>query len=309
MRRLLHAGRIGVAALTLAAAQHARGADDAAVLPHVDSGRIERLANVSSKFVDARNVDVWLPDECAGGRRCPVLYLEDGQMLFDAARTWNHQSWHIDRALAQLAAAKRAPAAIAVAVWNNGRYRWSEYFPRKILERMPEPERSEYLASMLQGQVRSDAYLKFLVEELKPRIDARFPTLPDRSHTFAAGSSMGAVISVYAMNEYPQVFGGAAGLSVHWAGRLEPNVDIPLATFEYLRANLADPAGHRLYLDHGTSGLDAWYGPYQLFIDEIITARGYDAANFSSRVFEGAAHTEDDWARRVEIPLEFLLSP
>ena len=297
------------AALTLAAATQARGADPVPPLPHVDSGRIERLANVVSRYVDSRTVDVWVPDACGTERRCPVIYLQDGQMVFDEAQTWNHQSWHVDRALAQLAAAQKTPPAIAVAIWNNGRYRWSEYFPQKILERMAEPKRSEFLASMLQGKAQSNAYLKFMVEELKPRIDARFPTLPGRPHTFVAGSSMGAVISVYAMNEYPQVFGGAAGLSVHWAGKLEPNVEIPLATFEYLQARLAEPAGHRLYLDHGTVGLDAWYAPYQLFVDEIVKARGYTAANFSTRVFDGAGHSEADWAKRVEIPLEFLLAP
>ena len=300
-------GALIAAALALAVSVPARSAEDAP-LPRVESGRIERLANVASKHVDARNVDVWQPDACSAERRCAVLYMEDGQMVFDAAQAWNHQSWQVDRALTKLAATRQTPPAIVVAIWNDGLYRWSEYFPQKIFERMTEPARSAFLASMLHDRPLSDAYLKFIVEELKPRIDAQFPTLPDRAHTVAVGSSMGAVISVYALNEYPQIFGGAAGLSVHWAGKLEPNVEIPLATFEYLQAQLADPAGHRLYLDHGTAGLDAWYAPYELFIDEIIRAHGYTAANFSSRVFEGAGHSEADWARRVEIPLEFLLA-
>jgi enterochelin esterase-like enzyme len=285
----------------------AEPADDA--LPKVDAGRVVRLADVASRHVDARNVDVWLPPECAGEKRCPVVYLQDGQMLFDEARTWNHQSWHIDRALTRLADAHAIPPTIAVAIWNDGRYRWSEYFPQKILERVAEPARSAFLASMLQARPQSDAYLKFVVGELKPLIDARFATLPDRAHTFIAGSSMGAVIAVYAMSEYPQVFGGAAGLSVHWAGKLEPNVEIPLATFEYLQAHLAPPQGHRLYMDHGTATIDAWYAPYQLFVDEIARAAGYTEKNFQTRVFEGAAHEEVAWANRVAIPLEFLLAP
>jgi len=60
---------------------------------------------------------------------------------------------------------------------------------------------------------------------------------------------------------------------------------------------------------HGTTGLDAWYAPYQLFIDQIVLARGYMPQNFASRVFDGAGHSEDDWGRRVAIPLEFLLGP
>jgi enterochelin esterase-like enzyme len=121
------------------------------------------------------------------------------------------------------------------------------------------------------------------------------------------GSSMGGLISVYAMNEYPQVFGGAAGLSTHWVGSFEANAALPLAAFNYLQRHLADPATHRLYLDHGTTELDALYAPYQAFIDQIVRDRGYSAANSVSRVFEGAGHNEKAWAARLEIPLLFLM--
>lgn len=309
LTRLVVLGLIAGAVLLLPAAPACKAADAAAPTPEVASGRIERIESLASRHVDARPVDVWIPGGCDATHRCPVIYMQDGQMLFDDALTWNHQSWHLDRALSALIAARRIPPTIVVAVWNNGKYRWSEYFPQKILEAMVEPARSEFTAGLLQGRPLADAYLQFLVRELKPGIDERFPTLTDRAHTFVAGSSMGAVISVYALNEFPQVFGGAAGLSVHWAGKLEANVEIPLATFNYLQAHLAEPGGHRLYLDHGTTGLDAWYAPYQLFIDQIVAARGYTRENFASRVFEGAGHAEDDWGRRVAIPLEFLLGP
>jgi len=302
-------GRLFAASAALLWALPACGAADAAPIPKVASGRIERIDGLASRHVDARPVDVWIPGGCDTDQRCPVIYMQDGQMLFDDALTWNRQSWHLDRAMSALIAARRIPPTIVVAIWNDGKYRWSEYFPQKILEAMAEPARSEFTAGLLQGRQLSDAYLQFLVGELKPHIDERYPTLADRAHTFVAGSSMGAVISVYALNEFPDVFGGAAGLSVHWAGKLEANVEIPLATFTYLLGHLAEPGGHRLYLDHGTTGLDAWYAPYQLFIDQIVLARGYMPQNFASRVFDGAGHSEDDWGRRVAIPLEFLLGP
>jgi len=229
-------------------------------------------------------------------------------MLFDPAATWNHQAWRIDATLGKLVRDRAVAPTMIVAIWNDGRYRWSEYFPQKILARMAAPARRSFEHDLLQDRPLSDAYLEFVVGELKPYIDAHYPTLPDRAHTFIAGSSMGAVISVYALDEYPQVFAGAAALSAHWAGRLEPNVAIPLATFEYLDAELAPPAGHRLYIDHGTAGLDAWYAPYQLFIDQIVRAHGYTDANFQSRVFPGASHDEKSWAARAAIPLEFLLA-
>src|SRR5262249_36936828 len=139
--------------------------------------------------------------------------------------------------------------------------------------------------------------------------DSHYPTLTGPADTFVGGSSMGAIISIYAICEYPRVFGGAAGLSVHWTGTMRPNADLPLAVFNYLHANLAPPQGHRLYMDHGTATIDAWYAPYQLFVDEIVHAAGYTEKNFQTRVFEGAAHEESAWAKRVALPLEFLLAP
>ena len=276
-------------------------------LPHVEMGRVERLANFASRFVDARNVDVWLPPGYDKRRRYDVLYMQDGQGVFDPAITWNKQAWRLDAALGRLIAEHKVAPVIVVAIWNNGKYRFSEYFPQKFLAHLDAPVRDKFVADTLQNEPRSDAYLKFIVEELKPYIDAHYATLPMREHTFLMGSSMGGMISVYAMNEYPQIFGGAAALSIHWAGKLEPNYEIPLAAFNYLHAHLASPLGHRLYMDHGTAGLDAWYAPYQLFIDQIVAGHGYGTDNWQSRVFEGATHAETDWGSRVAIPLEFLL--
>jgi hypothetical protein len=61
-------------------------------------------------------------------------------------------------------------------------------------------------------------------------------------------------------------------------------------------------------MDHGTTGLDAIYGPHQTFIDEIVRERGYREAQWQSRVFEGTGHNEADWSARLDIPLRFLLS-
>jgi hypothetical protein len=87
----------------------------------------------------------------------------------------------------------------------------------------------------------------------------------------------------------------------------QQNAALPLAAFNYLRASLAGPESHRLYMDHGTIELDALYGVHQAFVDEIVRQRGYSADNWMSRVFEGAGHNERDWAARLEIPLLFLI--
>jgi enterochelin esterase-like enzyme len=278
-------------------------------LPEVAVGRIERLPAIDSAFVEARHVDVWLPPGYSPDKRYDVLYMHDGQMLFDAGKSWNHQAWDVHLALDRLLRAGRIPDTLVVGIWNGDKLRHSEYYPEKFLPFVPEPLRQTFIDKALQGRPRADAYLRYLVQELKPAIDARYSTRPGREHTFIMGSSMGGLISVYALSEYPQVFGGAACLSTHWVGSFEPNAALPLAAFNYLQARLPDPATHRLYMDHGTTELDALYAPYQVFIDQIARDRGYTAANSQSRVFEGTGHNERAWAARLDEVLPFLLGP
>ena len=284
-----------------------QGSQEPSVLPSVAQGRIERLANMPSRFVDARHVDVWLPEGYTPAQRYQVLYMHDGQMLFDANTTWNKQAWGVDRTLSRLMQEGRIAPTIVVGIWNNGKFRHSEYFPQKHLEFMPVAERAAFTQAALQGKARADDYLRFLVQELKPTIDQKYATRPEAASTFIMGSSMGGLISVYAMNEYPQVFGGAAGLSTHWVGKHQANASIPLAAYNYLSKNLADPQNHRLYQDHGTTELDALYAPYQIFINELVRDRGYTNANYLSKVFEGTGHNETAWAARLDVPLLFLM--
>jgi enterochelin esterase-like enzyme len=277
-------------------------------LPQVTVGRIERLAAFASKFVDARHVDVWLPAGYSPTQRHAVVYMHDGQMLFDPAITWNQQAWGVAETVQRLIDTGRIPPTLVVGVWNNGKFRHSEYFPQKFLPLMPEAARAQMVSQGLQGKPQSDAYLRFLVEELKPAIDAKYATRADAAGTVLMGSSMGGLISVYGMNEYPAVFGGAAGLSTHWVGGHKPNAAVPLAAFNYLRLKLADAASHRLYQDHGTTELDAIYGPYQVVVNDLAREGGYvDGVSFETRVFEGTGHNERAWAARLEVPLVFLL--
>jgi enterochelin esterase-like enzyme len=276
-------------------------------IPKVSSGTIERLENFKSQFVAPRHVDVWLPDGYDEGVQHNVLYMHDGQMLFDAQTTWNKQAWEVDVTLARLIHQEKVPPTIVVGIWNIDKHRRAEYFPEKQLTYMSAERRAEMVDIVLQGKPQADAYLHFLVHELKPVIDGKYATYADAAHTFVMGSSRGGAISVYAMNEYPQVFGGAAGLSTHWIGSHTRNAAIPLGAFDYLRDRLATPKDHRLYQDHGTVELDALYAPYQVFIDQLVKDQGYTDANYLSLVFEGAGHNEQAWASRLEVPMVFLM--
>jgi pimeloyl-ACP methyl ester carboxylesterase len=274
--------------------------------PVVSSGRIVRLSDVPSTFVDRRNVDVWLPDGYTSAKRYRVIYMNDGQALFDGRYSLSHQAWVVADTAARLIRNGKLDDVIVVGIWNNGKYRHSEYFPQKALAYLPDAARSAFVDGQLAGAPRADAYLRFIVEELKPLIDGRFATLPDRDHTLIMGSSMGAMISLYAISEYPQVFGAAGCLSTHWLGGFDDSAVIPLATFDYLRDRIPDPATHRIYMDHGTLGLDAHYAVHQQFFDLMMRDRGYTDLNYSSRVFPGAGHDEGFWAARLDVPLIFL---
>ncbi len=283
--------------------------------PNVTVGIIQRIDAFPSKFIDPRPVDVWLPAGYSPARRYAVLYMQDGQMLFDADKTWNKSAWNVHEALSKLIQAGKVRDTIVVGIPNNGKYRYSEYYPEKMLAMAPQARSDDYRRRAQWGFALADAYLKFVVEELKPTIDEHFATLSDRANTFVMGSSMGGLISLYTLCEYPQVFGGAAGLSTHWVGHpgawgypnKVQNASLPLAAFSYLQAHLPRPGGHRLYLDHGSIGLDSLYGVHQEFVDQLVKDHGYSARDFSSQVFEGAGHSEADWAARVHIALLHLL--
>ena len=284
--------------------------------PTVSVGRIERLDHFPSRFVQARPIDVWLPSDYSPQKRYAVLYMHDGQGLFDAELTWNKQAWNVHLALSRLMQDGKVQDTIVVGIPNGGRHRYSEYYPDKYLALAPPDVRADYVHRAQADKPLADAYLRFIVEELKPAIDQRYATLREPAGTFIMGSSMGGMVSIYALCEYPQVFGGAAALSTHWVGRPSSwgtpdrlqNASLPSAAFKYLQGHLPKANTRRLYMDHGTTGLDAIYGIHQARVDEIGREMGYDAAHWQSRIFAGAGHTEADWSARVEIPLAFLLA-
>jgi predicted alpha/beta superfamily hydrolase len=287
-----------------------------AQLPQVASGTLERFENFPSQYVSSRNVEVWLPEGYSARKKYAVLYMHDGQMLFDSTITWNSQEWQVDEVMSQLLREERIRGCIVVGIWNSGQGRHADYFPQKPFEQLLAAAKdSIYAAGRANGyavfgdyEVQSDNYLKFIVSELKPFIDQRYATRRGRKGTFIMGSSMGGLISMYAICEYPRVFGGAACLSTHWPGIFtKEDNPIPGAFLDYLKAHLPSPKQHKLYFDHGTLNLDAWYAPYDQQAGDILRAGGYSAQNGQVREFPGEDHSERSWAKRLHIPLEFLL--
>jgi predicted alpha/beta superfamily hydrolase len=298
-----------------AAAQSAPAAVEPQPLAQPGTGRIERLEKFASRHVAARHIDVWLPADFSKAKRYQVLYMHDGQNLFDGNLNWTKKAWRADMAVERLVKAGHIADTIIVGIWNDGVERYAEYFPEKVLAFAPEAARREYVDEASNGRAKADAYLRFIVEELKPAIDKKYPTHPGRESTFIVGSSMGGMISIYAICEYPQVFGGAAGLSTHWVGKPTAwgrervrNAVLPLAAMNYLSQKLPDPATHRLYSDRGDDWLDSLYAPAHRLLVEVLRDRGYAAAGAMTAVFDGTGHSEGDWSERLDVPLRFIMS-
>ncbi len=265
-------------------------------------------AQFTSRFVAPRDIDVWLPPgyEENPETRYPVIYMHDGQMLFDPANCWNKQAWEVDSVMTRLIDKGRVEPAIIVGIWSTHK-RFLEYMPYRPLQKMTAEEQTDFY-KIEHGRPLSDYYLSFIVSDLKPFIDTTYRVKTDRDNTYIIGSSMGALISAYAISLYPNIFGGAGCVSTHWPGHVDAETDVSAFLVDYFSENLPPAGDHKIYFDHGTKGLDARYEVPQNRMDEQMKAKGYvQGKDWMTRKFKGHDHNEVFWRQRVAVPLEFFL--
>lgn len=275
------------------------------------AGKLVRIDSFPSKFITPRPVDIWLPENYSKDKKYSVLYMHDGQMLFDSTTTWNKQEWKVDEWASQLMNEKKVKEFIVVAIHNIPQIRWQDLFPEKAFEFMEATAKDSLkdISGRTNFKLNGDNYLKFITEELKPNIDSNYSVYTDKEHTFVMGSSMGGLMSMYAISEYPDVFGGAGCISTHWPGAM-PKEDNPFpdAIFGYMKENLPVAGIHKLYFDYGNKTLDQHYPQYASRVDDILKAKGYTDENSKNLFFEGTDHSENSWNSRLDIPLLFLMN-
>ena len=284
--------------------------------PKVTAGKLDFYPAFESKsgLVTPRNVYVWVPDDYTKNKEYAVMYMSDGQNLFDPEKMFNHQAWEVDDVFSALLEEGKIQDCIVVGVANVGRTRMQEYFPEDVFDRYsPELKAFAKTMRMGEGELLGNNYMRFLVEEVKPFIDKTYSTKKDREHTFHMGSSMGGLLSSYAVTKYPEVFGGAGCLSTHSILYLanseaaRASVDAAnLGYVDYLRENLK-PNSCKVYMDRGDQTLDAQYPKYQDRLDKMFKEAGWDDAHYLSKVYPGHAHEEKAWAARLAVPVLFLL--
>jgi predicted alpha/beta superfamily hydrolase len=268
------------------------------------SGTFQVYDPFQSDHVADRRVDVWLPPGYreSAGRRYPVIYAHDGQNLFDEATAFVGVDWGIDEAIIRLMSEDVRYGAIVVGIWNTSA-RIQEFMPQKPLQ-LPNNDRiRRRFSERYGGEPISDAYLKFIVDELKPVVDRDFQTEPGPDSTLVLGSSMGGLVSLYGICEYPDVFGTAVCMSTSWTVGGKP-------TLAFLRSGIPAPGKHVIYFDHGNEAQIGAYEKLQHAVDVLFATSGYRRdVDFMSLRFDGADHSEVAWRDRVEVPLRFALRP
>lgn len=291
------------------------------VLPNVP-GSFVVVDAFPSAHVAARKITIWLPPGYQeSAEQYSVLYMHDGQNLFDTSTAMGGQTWGVAEHLARLQQAGKVRKTIVVGVANSP-LRWREYAPAAAINTLSPALREVISRASGEGLAEplADQYLQFLVAELKPFIDTNFRTRTGRLETFIMGSSMGGLVSLYALTSYPDVFGGAGCVSTHWPVSTNPAIlsipgdlraaEIATSYFSWLQKHLPEAGQHKVYFDHGTINLDALYAPLQMRVDGLMTQKGYRLnENWMTQVYVGGDHNEKAWRERLEIPLKFLLRP
>jgi len=229
---------------------------------------------------------IWLylpPGYATSRRRYPVLYMQDGQNLFDAATSFAGE-WGIDETLDSLHALG-APEAIVVGIDNGQRQRMDEYSP---------------WPNARYGGGKGDAYVDFLVSTLKPYIDSHYRTLPDRLHTGVAGSSMGGLISLYAALKHPDVFGRVGAFSPSlW---FSPSI--------YAAARRAHPEpGTRIAIVMGAQEGDTperYVRDVHHMVDTLTAAGFTNGGEVQATIRSEGTHSERFWRREFPMVYRWL---
>lgn len=268
------------------------------------------IHTIKSKTLGDRTIRVYMPSDYElGGGPYDVLYMQDGQMLFDSKITWNHQEWGVDEAMDTLIALGRIRPTMVVGIDAAGTAsdtkRIAEYCPSDVANLIADGH------AMYSGMItpKGNEYLQFVVDEVKPFIEMTYPqAYKEREHTWIMGSSCGGLISSYAVNKYPDVFAGAACMSTHSTLSVDATFDMEVVKGYVQYLTKTRPVNtYKIYFDRGDKTLDANYADTQEFVNGGYTGDGWCEPSFRYEFFPGAAHDEKSWRARLDVPLVFLL--
>ncbi len=214
-------------------------------------------------------------------RRYPVLYLQDGQNIFDATTSFSGE-WKVDETLTELEQAGDS-GVIVVAIDHGGSDRIDEY---------------SIWVNDQYGGGDGEAYLEFVVQTIKPHIDSSFRTLPDRGHTAIMGSSMGGLMALSGLLKYPEIFSRA--------GVFSPSLWFSDSIY-HLASNAVYLPDSRVYFLAGGQE-PASVAQNCLRMADSLLVIGYLPAEIQTRVLSDGAHSEWFWEREFGDAYQFLFA-
>lgn len=299
-----------LAAAGLAAVAPFVAANAAAPTPTPALGRLITLP-IASALVAPRSIFVWLPEGYDENPWAyPVLYAPGGEALFADAPGGSVDAPGIDEHVAGLAFAGEIRVPIIVAI-GRGEQHVREFLPAAPVAMMPPSLRGD-VERQAGGPLLSDRYVRFLASELKPMIDRHFRTLPGAADTAILGSGLAGLTSLYALMEYPLVFGAAGCLSERQCpGDLAPASGVAtmeLAMSRYLKRALPGAGTHRLYVDFGDVAHDQAKSMFHKALDGVAHTKGYvEGFDLISATRESAEENEMQRIDRTDTALTMLL--
>ena len=248
---------------------------------------------------DGRIVDYWLPKEPA----THLLIAHDGQNVFDG-RTSTHrgQTWKMAQSANRVSKELGIVPPAIIGVWHSSTKenpwgRGKDLVPEKYFRDGISVAKDVSVPSDHPDFLHGDTYLRSIFEEYVPAIA---PAISP-SHTAMIGSSMGGLATLYAVAQLPDKFTTALALSTHW----------PFGGNELVERTIKElpsPSTHKIWMSHGTKGLDSAYAPFQHLADKLMAERGYLPHNFVSKVYEHSGHNERSWAKYLDQPIRFWLN-
>ena len=255
-------------------------------------GEVKRV-----RFED-RTVDYWLPKEPA----THLLIAHDGQNVFDGTTsTRRYQTWQMAQSALRVSRELGITPPAIIGVWHsqseeNPWGRGKDLTPARYFREGLEVHK-DFADILVADKLESDQYLATIFNDIVPAIAPHVAA----TNTAMIGSSMGGLNTLYALGENPTKIFTALALSPHWPFAGNGLVEATIGS-------LPDPGQHKIWMSHGTKGLDAAYAPFQIYADQLLRARGYRSHDFVSKVYNRSGHNERSWAKYLDQPMRFWLA-
>jgi predicted alpha/beta superfamily hydrolase len=259
------------------------------------TGDVRLVKKFESKLLgNSRTIVIYFPPdyEISTTRRYPVLYMQDGQNLFDASTSFAGVEWRLDENAQTLISEEKIQPLIIVGIYNTPD-RTAEFTP---FDKTPSG-----------SDGRGALYGRFIVEELKPMIDAKYRTMPDRAHTAIGGASQGGLIALAVAHDHPNVFSAVATFDPWFR-------DTQHSIFDAWKGDTGWMKNMRFYADMGTNAGTLYPGTTAVqdldqFTKLLDSAGLKKTTDYYTATIDGAQHNESAWQQRVPALLQFLYAP